>query len=148
MKIILLQDVEKLGKKFDVKEVADGHARNFLFPQGLAKPASKENMDWLLNQKELAEKIAGEELKQIGLAAARLDGLELEIFVRVGDKGQLFEKVNINKIIGVLKEKGFNVNKNQIDLKQEIDELGDFEAKVKFEHGLESQIKIIVAEEK
>ena len=60
MKVILLQDVENTGKKFEVKEVADGHANNFLIPQGLAKPATKEALAWLEVQKELATKLAEE----------------------------------------------------------------------------------------
>src|SRR3989344_2856412 len=64
MKVILLQDVEKLGKKYDLKEVKDGYARNFLLPGKLARPATKEALKWLENQKELIEKEAEEEVKK------------------------------------------------------------------------------------
>ena len=57
MKVILLQDIEKLGKKYDLKEVKDGYARNFLLPGKLARPATKEALKWLENQKELIEKL-------------------------------------------------------------------------------------------
>ncbi len=147
MKIILLQDVEKLGKKFDIKEVADGYASNFLFPRDLAKPATRENIEWMEIQKETVENKAEEALKQVGLAAGKLDGFELEIPVKIGDKGQLFEKVGAQKIASALKEAGFDIKKNQVELAEDITESGESEAKIKFEHGLEVQIKIIVVGE-
>ena len=58
MKVILLEDVENVGKKFDVKEVKDGHATNLLIPQNLVKPATKQNLAWLATQKEAVEKVA------------------------------------------------------------------------------------------
>ncbi|OGZ20756.1 MAG: 50S ribosomal protein L9, partial [Candidatus Nealsonbacteria bacterium RIFCSPHIGHO2_02_38_10] len=56
MKVILLQDVEKLGKKYDVKDIKDGYAKNFLMPKNLAKPATKKALKLLENQKEITEK--------------------------------------------------------------------------------------------
>ena len=53
MRVILLQDIENIGKKHDVKEVKNGYARNFLIPQGLVKPATKESLKWLETQKEI-----------------------------------------------------------------------------------------------
>ncbi len=70
MKVIILQDVEKLGKKYDVKEVSDGYARNFLFPKGLVKPATKENLKWLETQREIEAKQAEEEARQIERVAS------------------------------------------------------------------------------
>ena len=67
MKVILLQDVEGLGKKYEVKEVKEGHARNLLLPEKLAKPATKEALKWLADQKEVIEKEAEEDLKKANL---------------------------------------------------------------------------------
>ncbi len=64
MKVILLQDINKLGKKHDVKDIADGYARNFLIPRGLAKLATKQALKWLKTQKQAIAKIAEEELKK------------------------------------------------------------------------------------
>ena len=63
MKVILLQDVDKVGKKFEIKTVADGYARNFLFPRDLAKQATSEAIEWLEMQKELLATKSEEELK-------------------------------------------------------------------------------------
>ena len=64
MKVILTQDVENLGKKYEIKEVKDGYARNFLMPQQLVKPATKSNLTWLKAQKKATEKRVEEDLKQ------------------------------------------------------------------------------------
>ena len=148
MRVILLQDIDKVGKKYEVKEVADGYARNFLFPKGLAKPATKEALKWLEIQKEIEEKKAEEELKKIQALASRIDGQEILIPVKVGEKGQLYESVTAKKIFEILKENGFDIKKSQIVLEQPIKELGEFTVKIKFEHNLEAEIKIIIVEEK
>jgi large subunit ribosomal protein L9 len=148
MRVILLQDIEKLGKKYDIKEVADGYARNFLIPKGLVKPATKEALKWLEIQKEIEAKKAEEELKKVQVLATAIDGQEVLIPVKVGEDGQLFESITSQKIFEKLKELGFEIKKTQIDLPEPIKELGEFPVKVKFEHNLEAEIKVIIVEEK
>ena len=148
MKVILLKDVEKIGRKYEVKIVKAGYARNFLIPQGLAKIADEKTLAWVEKQREVAEKKAEEELEKVGSLASKMDELEVEIPVKLGEKEQLFEKVTAQKIAAHLKELGYEIKKSQIELAQEITELGEFEVKIKFEHNLETQIKVIVVEEK
>jgi large subunit ribosomal protein L9 len=148
MRVILLQDVENLGKKHELKEVKSGYARNFLFPKNLAKPATKEAIKWLETQKEIETKKAEEALKKAQELASNIDGQEIIIPVKIGEEGQLFESITNQKIIEKLKEAGFEVKKNQIDLTEPIKELGEFPIKIKFEHNLESEIKVIIIEEK
>jgi len=148
MRVILLQDVEKLGKKYEVKEVSDGYARNFLFPKGLVKPATKENLKWLETQKEIEAKRAEGELKKIQEFATTIDGQEIIIPVKIGEEEQLFESITSQKISEKLKELGFEIKKTQIDLPEPIKGLGEFPIKIKFEHNLEAEIKVIVVEEK
>ncbi len=148
MRIIFLQDVENLGKKYEVKEVADGYARNFLIPRGLAKIATTETLKWLAAQKEIEEKRAEEALKKTQELAAQIEGLEVIIPVKVGEEQQLFESITSQKISEKLKEMGFKIKKEQIDLPEPLKELGEWPAKVKFEHNLEAEIRIIVTEEK
>ena len=148
MKVILLQDIEKLGKKYDIKEVAAGYARNFLIPKGLAKPATKVALKWLEVQKEIEAKKAEEDLKRVQDFVAKVDGLEVVFQVKVGEKGELFESINSQKISEKLKELGFGIKKTQIELKEPIKELGESPVKIHFEHNLEAEIKVIVIEEK
>ena len=77
MKVILLQDVEGVGKKYEIKEVKDGHARNFLIPNNLVKLANKNNLKWLASRREEIEKEVEEDLKQSQDLASKLDDLEV-----------------------------------------------------------------------
>jgi large subunit ribosomal protein L9 len=148
MKVILLQDIENLGKRYDVKEVKDGHARNFLLPKGLVKIANEEAMLWLKAQKLKEEEKAEDVLKKAQELASRIDGQEVVVMVKVGDEGQLFESVNAQKILEELKNMGFEIKKSQIGLKEPIKELGEYPIKIKFEHNLEPEITVIVTEDK
>ncbi len=148
MKVILLQDVEDLGKKFDVKEVKNGYARNFLIPQGLAKLATKESMKSIDELKKIEAEKAEENLKEYQEMASRLDGLEIIIPVKVGEEGQLFESINAQKISEKLKEMGFDIKKSQIDLKDPIKALGDYQVKLSLDHNLEAEVTVMVTEEK
>jgi len=148
MKVILLQDVDKIGKKYEVKHVADGYARNFLFPKSLAKPATDDNLVWLETQKEEIRKKSENELEKNQKLASSLDGLEIVISVKLGEKQELFESITVQKIYEKMKEQGFELKKTQILLKEPIKELGEFPVKIQFSHNLEAEIKVIIIEEK
>jgi len=148
MRVILLQDIENLGKKYDIKDVKNGYARNFLIPEGLAKPATKEAQIWLETQKEIETKKAEEALKKVQETASAMEGLEVTISVKIGEEGQLYESITGQKISERLKETGFEIKRNQIELPEPIKELGEFPVKIKFEHNLEVEIRVIVTEEK
>jgi len=148
MKVILLKDIDNVGKKFEVKEVKDGYARNSLLPKGLVKIADNQAMKWLEIQKEMLEKKAEDNLKESQGTATQIDGMEVIIPVKVGEEGQLFEHITAQKIADKLKEMGFDVKKEQIDLAEPIQEPGEFPVKVKFEHNLESEIQVVINEEK
>lgn len=148
MKVILLQDVEDAGKKYEVKEVSDGYARNFLIPNKLAKLATKESLKWLDEQKEIIEKEAVEDLKLAQETASKIDGLDVNILVKVGDEGQLFESVAAAKISERLKEMGFEVKKSHIKLEEPIKETGEFPVKVSLDHNLEAEINVVISAQK
>jgi len=148
MKVILLEDVEKLGKRLDIKNVKKGHARNFLLPKNLARVATKEALKWRDVQIEIKKSVDDTKLKEVQSVVSKMDGLELFFKVKIGEKGQLFESLSAQKIKDKLEEVGFSVSKNQIDLAEPIKELGEFPVKVKFDHNLESIVKIIIMEEK
>lgn len=147
MKVILLQDVDNLGKKYEVKEVKDGFARNALFPQGLVKQATPEALKWVEMQQEIMSKQMEGELQKIQEVASKIDGQEITITLKAGDKGQMFESVTSQKVIEEIKKLGVEVKKNQIAM-EPIKEFGEFPIKVKFDHNLEAEIKIIIVEDK
>ena len=144
MKVVLLQDIDKVGKKYEIKEVTDGFARNFLIPKNQAKLATKEMVEWVKIQKELLEKKAEGDLKKAQEMASTTDGLEVIMQVKIGDENQLFESITSQKIADKLKEMGFEIKKNQIDLAEPIKEIGEYPVRIKFDHNLESQIQVII----
>jgi large subunit ribosomal protein L9 len=148
MKVILLQDVDGLGKKYEVKDVKDGYARNLLLPEKMARAATKEALKWLADQKEVIDKEAEEDLKKVQALASALDGLEINIEVKVGEEGQLFESINSQKIIEKLKEMGFEVKKSQVKLESPIKELGEFPISISLAHNMEAEVKVIISAEK
>jgi large subunit ribosomal protein L9 len=148
MKVILLENIENLGKKMEIKDVPSGFARNFLIPKGLVIIATPENIKKIEEEKIKNQEKTAKELKLMEKQASQLDGIEVIIEVTTGKEGQLFQSINKQKISEQLKELGFEIDKNHIDLKNPIKELGEFPVKIKFEHNLEAEIKIIISEKK
>lgn len=147
VKVILLKDVEKIGKKDEIKNVSNGYARNFLFPKKLANPATKKAVDELEKQKELEAKKAEEALKTTQEIVEKIDGQEIEVPAKLDEQGNLYGSVNEVEIGKILKLQGFNINKKQIKIPQPIKEIGEHPVIILFDHGLEADIKIIVVEE-
>lgn len=147
MRVILLQDIENLGKKDSVKEVTDGYARNFLLPKKLVKLATKEALIELEKQEALAAQKAEEELKRVQGLVSQIDGQEIEITVKTKEEGKVYGSITPLKISQALKKIGFEVQKNQINLKEPIKKLGEYPITINFDHGLEAEIKVVAVEE-
>ena len=147
MKIILLKDVKGIGKKDDIKEVSDGYARNFLLPRGLAILATKQTMKRSENKKAIEAEKAEKDLRETQKIVSSIDGFEVTIERKVRSEGKIYGSVGPSHISQALKKAGFNIKKTQIELENQIKEIGEWPAKVSFPHGLEADIKIIVIEE-
>jgi len=145
MKIILLQDIKKLGKKYENKEVKVGFARNYLIPQKLAKFADEKTLAWAKEQQVKETKRAEQELKKIGDLVPLFDGLEVEFKVKTGESAQLFEKITEQKIAKRLKEMKYDIGAAKIELEKPLAEIGEFPVKIKFAHNLEAEIKVIIS---
>lgn len=147
MKVILTQDVQKIGKAGDIKEVSDGFARNFLLSKKLAVVATPETLAQASIILEQKAKKAEAELEKIEHLAEHLEGFELEISAKADEEGNLYGSISANKISQSLKENGFDVDKKFIDLKEPIKEAGDYEVLLNLPHGLEVNITVIVKNE-
>jgi large subunit ribosomal protein L9 len=147
MKVILLQDIDNIGKKYDIKAVKDGYARNFLIPNKLVKLATKSAILSIEELKKKEVKKSEERLVEVQKSASELDGQEIEFLVKTGEDDQLFEAITRLKIAKKLKEMGFKIKKNQIVLDKPIKELGEFSVKVNLDHQLEAKILLIVEPE-
>jgi large subunit ribosomal protein L9 len=125
MKIILLQDVAKIGRKYDVKNVSDGHALNLLIPKGLAQVATAEALKRVekLKAEDVANKKIQEDLLLKNLKA--VESVTLEIKEKANDKGHLFAGVHKEEIIAKMKEKQIELLPEFIELEKPIKEVGD-----------------------
>ena len=132
MKVILLEDVKKLGKKGDLIEVKDGYAKNSLLPAGLAAEATAT----AVNQRNLKEKATNrrkeEELAEAKELAAKLNDKKVQIEVKVGENGKLFGSVTSKEVAEQIKEQlGYPVDRKKITLKEPIKALGNYNVPVK-----------------
>jgi len=131
MKVILLKDINKLGKKNSVVNVKDGYALNFLIPQKMAVPASKEKIKQLeANQQKTIskQKAAERELKKL---MSNLSGQKIIIKKPASDKGKLFASLTLDEILSAIKNAlGVELDKSQIKLKEHIKTVGEHKIKL------------------
>jgi large subunit ribosomal protein L9 len=148
MEIILLQDVTNLGSKDDVVAVKNGYGRNYLIPQKLgvlATPSSKKVLSENLKQRAHKEaKLKEEALKQ----AEILKSISIVIGAKTSSTGKIFGSVNNIQVAEALKEKGFEVDRKQITIKEDsIKEIGKHTAKVKFHREVVVELEFEVVAE-
>ncbi len=148
MKVILIKDVQDLGGVGDVKEVADGYARNFLIPGGYVKVATKNAVKQAEELKIKKEKQAKENLEKAEGAAGKLEGVSVTIKSKTDESGKLYAAVKPEEISKALNDKGFEIDKNKIVIEEPIKEIGDYEVTVNFDHGLEVEIGVVVESDK
>lgn len=144
MKVILKQDIKNVGKKNQVIDAADGYARNFLFPKGLAVPADNSNMNELkLKQKAEANQKA-KDLENSKKLAEELKSKTLEIEVKAGNNGKLFGGVTSKEISNALKEQlNVEIDKKKV-LTDVIKQEGIYTVDLKLLEGVTAQIKVHV----
>ena len=148
MKVIFLKDVKGTAKKWEIKEVSDGYARNFLMKQGLATMATDGELKKLASQAKKKTKQMESELEAQQKVAGRLDGEEIEIMAKVSNTGTLYAAINANKLAQVIKKQlSVIVKPEQIKLKEPIKDIGEHSVHIAFNHGLEADIRVIVSEE-
>ncbi|MFA7654154.1 MAG: 50S ribosomal protein L9 [Candidatus Magasanikbacteria bacterium] len=144
MKVLLLQNIPGLGKIDDVKDVAEGYARNFLFPRHLAVQSTAHALAEIEAQKKKKSKDELKDLQNQQALAQKLDDLEVIFKEKVSESGQLYAAIGVAKILEALKKMGYGVNKDQIILGKPIKEAGEYQAKVKLRHGLEATLNLVV----
>ncbi|WCL48311.1 50S ribosomal protein L9 [Leptospira sp. GIMC2001] len=147
MKVILQKDVSNLGDAGELKEVADGYARNFLFPKKLAIRASDGSAKMALHQKRLADLKKDKRQKDMKGLATSLDGQAIEIKVKQGENEKIFGSVTALDISQALSAKGFSVDKRKIDLDQPIKATGEFKIRLKLSEGVQANINLTVVGE-
>ncbi len=144
MKIILLVDVPKLGRKNDIKEVADGYAHNFLIPRKLAIIATPEKIKEAELKKQQEMLFKKQQEAQFREWAKKLKTEKLEWAFKADKKGKLFGSLHKKEIIEKLKGLGFQVEEKNIFLDKPIKEIGEYLIKIKFGSDIETELKIVV----
>ncbi len=148
MKVILLENIKKLGKKYEVIEVADGYAKNFLLPQKKAELATDGNLKALKKKEEKEKKKRKKKKEEIEKLISELEDKEFIIETKVGEKNQLFESINSEKISEKIKKEGYDVSEKQVKLDKPIKQLTEKEVELQFNHDLKTNIKIKIEESK
>ena len=144
MDIILLQDVETLGTSGDIIKVKPGYARNFLFPRGLAVRSSKRNRALADEKKNSAKAKQLRETQLYEELVNKLKKTEVTIEVQVGGEDRLFGSVTSQDIHKALIEKGIEIDRHSIELKEPIKALGIYDVNIKVAKGLLQEIKVYV----
>ena len=148
MKVIFLQDVKGSGKKGDIKEVADGYARNFLIGKGLAVEATAKNMSDLAGKKASEQHKADVAKQEAEAAAAKIKGKKVICKSKAGQGGKLFGSVTAGNIADLIDQQlGIKVDKKKISLDTEIKAFGTYTAEVKFLAGISEKVTVEVTEE-
>ena len=150
MKVILLADVKKLGKKDQTIEVSDGYAVNFLFPRRLAVQVTKKSVEVLENQQEARRENDAKMKAEAEQLAKRLDGITLEFKVKTGREGKLFGAISLKQVAEEL-QKQFNIeiDKRKFVDKGPLDELGFHHLGVELYKGVIGKVHVqVLGEEK
>ena len=147
MKVIYLQDVKGSGKKGEIKNVADGFARNMLLPKGLAVEATPENLNKLKGQQDSAQHKIDMDVKAANEAAAAVKGKKVVIKAKAGSNDRLFGSVTSAHVADALDQQfGIKVDKKKITLSTDIKNFGSYKAAIKFYTGISETVDIEVVE--
>ena len=146
MKIILTEDVKKIGKKGEVVNVKQGYFRNYILPNNLGVEANKENLAKLDEHLKQLKKEEDENIKAAMENKEKIEKTEVIIKVKAGEIGKLFGSITNMDIKKALDEKNIEVDKKKID-KADIDSLGDYEVTIKLYQQVSAKLKVKVEAE-
>ena len=147
MKVILVNDVKGTGKKGDIKEVADGYARNFLISKGFALEATPRNLSDLAGKKSSAEHKTAVEKQNAQEIADAINGKKVVVKAKAGAGDKLFGAVTASNVADAIEEQlGKKIEKKKISLKSEIKSFGTFEADIRLYTGINASVTVDVAE--
>ena len=147
MKVILTDNIVRVGVKGDLVDVKPGYFRNYLDPQGLAVKATKENMEELEKMREELKKEEAENRKAAEALKEKIEALSVEQKVRVGEDGKLFGSVTNKDIAEALAEQGIELDRKRIEEVEKIDGVGEFVINARLYEGVNADLKVNVVAE-
>jgi large subunit ribosomal protein L9 len=147
MKVILLKPLEKIGKPFDMVEVKDGYARNYLFPRKMAIEATKGNLSGLEKSKKRFSKQM-EKIRTIGMdLVERVNNLSVKTTIKTGMDGRSFGSITSSDLASLLEAEGVEIDKKHIVLKEPLKHPGIYDVKVHLGENMDAVFKVVVLEE-
>ena len=144
MKVILLKDVKKQGKKDDIIEVSDGYAQNFLIKNNLAVPVSKTSTNILNKELKVRQEQEDALIAQCNKIKKELENKEITFKVKTGAQDKVFGNVSTKQISEKLKEMGYSIDKKKINIKSPLDFLGTHNVEIKLHKKVIFNIRIIL----
>lgn len=143
MELILTKNVEKVGRKGDVVRVRDGYARNFLIPRGVAIMATRQNREFVEEQRARSEKRRAREREAAQKEAEKLKDLKVRIEAKTGDQGKLFGSITADNISEALTQQGYSFDRKKIHLAAPIRAVGQHSVSVE----IYPQVKVTISVE-
>lgn len=144
MKVLLKQDVRKIGKKGEVLDVKEGYARNFLIPNGLAVEATGGTVKQVEEEKKSLDRKKAKEKEEAEVLAVKLKGLTITLRHKAGEEGRLFGSITSAEIAEAVKQKGFEIDKKRIALDDPIRLVGEYSVKIKLHHEVTAELPVNV----
>jgi len=142
MRVVLLQDIPKVGRASEVKNVADGYGRNFLIARGLAKEATPATLAQIERKRSENAKARDAETKRFHKLAEKLSNITLPFQLKLGEKGEPFGSIGASKIIEALEDKGISIGKDYLGSLHPLKTLGLHKVKVEFPHGVAGSVQV------
>lgn len=146
MKVVLLQDVKKLGKTDDIVEVSDGYARNFLFKQNLAIEATKGNLNEVKIRKKADQAKADRILEEAKEKAKELEGQVFTLKMKAGSGGRLYGALTAMDVADALTKAGYPVDKRNVTIETPLKSLGTARVKLKLHNEVSATVDVKVEE--
>lgn len=148
MKVLLTQSVPNLGHAGELKEVADGYARNYLLPRGLARPATESAIKQAAAEKQAAQRKQARAEQEVKVLAATLSNTQLVFKAKVGEQYRLFGSITTADIAEELSRKiGQPIDKRHIELSEPIRHLGEYKVPIRLAPGTEAAVTVVVEPE-
>ena len=144
MRVLLKQDVPKIGKKGELLDVKEGYARNFLIPNGLAVEASGGAVKQVEEEKKALDRRKAKEKEEAQALAKRIESVSILLKHKAGEEGRLFGSITSSEVADALKQKGFDLEKKKIVLDEPIRLVGDYSIKIKLHHDVAASLSVRV----
>jgi large subunit ribosomal protein L9 len=147
VKVLLLKDIENIGKEGSIVTVADGFARNYLIPKKIGIDASEKNRKTYENQKRLWDLKSKKEIAEAEKIATEISKVKCRISRKVGDQDRLFGSVTSLDIVDAMKKQKFEIDKRKILLEEPIKSIGNFKVPIKLHSEVIAYINLEVLKE-